>query len=43
MDTQNGNKDIRVAVDKNQSILKKIQLVIPGFRGYREKEDIRTG
>lgn len=42
MDTQNGNKDIRVAVDKNQSILKKIQLVIPGFRGYREKEDIRT-
>ncbi|OWP54309.1 MAG: hypothetical protein B2I18_03240 [Cuniculiplasma sp. C_DKE] len=42
MDTQDGGKDIRVAVDKNQSILKKIQLVVPGFRGYREKEDIRV-
>ncbi len=42
MDSKDSGSDIRVAVDKNQSILKKIQLIVPGFRGYREKEDIRV-
>ncbi len=42
MDNQSDPNDIRVAVDKNKSLLKKIQLVIPGFSGYREKEDVRV-
>ncbi len=42
MDSKDSGSDIRVAVDKNQSILKKIQLIVLGFRGYREKEDIRV-
>ncbi len=39
---QNGGKDIRQSVDSDRSVLKKIQLIIPGFRGYRQKEDIRV-
>ncbi len=35
------NPDIRNQVDASRGLLKKIQLVIPGFRGYRKLEDIR--
>ena len=39
---QNGDShDIRNDVEDNRSILKKIQLLVPGFSGYRQKEDIR--
>ncbi len=41
MDGNQGN-DIRSRVEDDRSILKKIELAIPGFAGYREKEDIRT-
>jgi len=34
--------DIRQSVDDNRGILKRLQLLIPGFRGYREGEDIRA-
>ncbi|MCK4717683.1 MAG: hypothetical protein KAT70_03350 [Thermoplasmata archaeon] len=33
--------DMRNVVDSNRSLLKKIELAIPGFRGYRKKEDLR--
>jgi hypothetical protein len=33
--------DIRERVEEDKGILKKIQSVIPGFRGYRRKEDLR--
>ena len=33
--------DIRERVEEDKGILKKIQSVIPGFRGYRKKEDLR--
>lgn len=33
--------DIRARVEEEQGILKKIQSFIPGFRGYRKKEDLR--
>jgi len=35
--------DLRQSVDDNRGILKRLQLLIPGFRGYREGEDIRAG
>ncbi|UCC92623.1 MAG: hypothetical protein JSW25_08145 [Thermoplasmata archaeon] len=34
--------DIREQVEDDRGLLKKIQLVIPGFRGYRKREDIRA-
>lgn len=34
--------DLRRTVVDNRSLLKNIELCIPGFRGYRLKEDIRT-
>lgn len=34
--------DIRKQVEDSRGLLKKIQLVIPGFRGYRELEDLRA-
>ncbi len=34
--------DIRDQVEDDRGLLKKIQLVIPGFRGYRKREDIRA-
>lgn len=37
-----GNPDIRQQVEANQGMLKKLQLIIPGLRGYRTKEDIRV-
>jgi hypothetical protein len=33
--------DIRDRVEEDRGLLKKIQLVIPGFRGYRIREDLR--
>lgn len=33
--------DIRERVEEDKGILKKIQSVIPGFRGYRRREDLR--
>ncbi len=37
-----GNPDIRQQVEANRGLLKKLQLIIPGLRGYRTKEDIRV-
>lgn len=34
--------DIRERVEKDRGLLKKIQLAIPGFRGYRKREDLRA-
>ncbi len=34
--------DIREQVEADRGILKKIQMVVPGFRGYRKREDIRA-
>ncbi|MDG7008448.1 MAG: hypothetical protein JRN06_09450 [Nitrososphaerota archaeon] len=37
-----GNPDIRQQVDANRGIAKKLELLIPGLRGYRSKEDLRV-
>lgn len=34
--------DLRQYVEENRGLLKKIELSIPGFRGYRIREDLRT-
>ncbi|MEM3852184.1 MAG: hypothetical protein QXP70_04210 [Methanomassiliicoccales archaeon] len=34
--------DIQKKIDESQGLIKKIQLVVPGFRGYRELEDMRA-
>jgi len=34
--------DLRERVEEDRGLLKKIQLHIPGFAGYRRKEDLRT-
>jgi len=34
--------DIRQTVDQDRGVLKRLQLLIPGFRGYRQGEDIRA-
>jgi hypothetical protein len=36
------NPDIRNEVDDSRGVLKKLQLLIPGFRGYRQMEDLRV-
>ncbi len=36
------NPDIRQQVDEGRGFLKKLQLIVPGLRGYRNKEDIRV-
>ena len=36
------NPDIRQQVEANRGAMKKLQLLIPGLRGYRTKEDIRV-
>ena len=36
------NPDIRQQVEANRGLVKKLQLLIPGLRGYRSKEDIRV-
>jgi hypothetical protein len=33
--------DLRKQVDDNRGVLKRLQLLVPGFRGYRQGEDIR--
>ena len=33
--------DFRQEVEDDRGLIKKIQLCIPGFRGYRKKEDLR--
>jgi len=33
--------DIRERIEEDRGLLKKIQTYIPGFRGYRQREDIR--
>lgn len=33
--------DLREKVEEDRGLIKKIQLAIPGFRGYRQKEDLR--
>jgi len=33
--------DIRQAVDQDRGTLKKLQLLLPGYRGYRQGEDLR--
>lgn len=37
-----GNPDIRQTVEDNRGLSKRLQLLIPGLRGYRNKEDIRV-
>jgi hypothetical protein len=37
-----GNPDIRQQVEDNRGMAKKLELLIPGLRGYRSKEDIRV-
>jgi hypothetical protein len=37
-----GNPDIRQQVEDNRGIAKKLELLIPGLRGYRTKEDLRA-
>ncbi len=34
--------DIRQKVDDDRGFLKRLQLLVPGFRGYREGEDLRA-
>lgn len=34
--------DLRKRVEEERSLLKKIELAIPGFRGYRKREDARA-
>jgi zinc-ribbon domain len=34
--------DIRQKVEGDRGVLKRIQLLVPGFRGYREGEDLRA-
>ena len=36
------NPDIRQQVDQSRGFLKKLQMIVPGLRGYRSKEDIRV-
>ncbi len=33
--------DIRQKVDADRGVLKKLQMLVPGYRGYRQDEDIR--
>ena len=33
--------DIRERIEEDRGLLKKIQTYIPGFKGYREREDLR--
>ncbi len=34
-------KDLRERVKEDRGLLKKIEMAIPGFRGYRKREDLR--
>ncbi|MDG6221263.1 MAG: hypothetical protein QCI38_07430 [Candidatus Thermoplasmatota archaeon] len=37
-----GPPDMRNLVESNRGLVKKIELAIPGFRGYRKREDLRV-
>jgi hypothetical protein len=41
-DSSGDNPDIRQQVDQGRGFLKKLQMMVPGLRGYRSKEDIRV-
>lgn len=41
-DLSQDNPDIRQQVEDNRGFMKKLELLIPGLRGYRTKEDIRV-
>jgi hypothetical protein len=34
--------DLRERVDQDRGVLKRLQLLIPGYRGYRQGEDVRA-
>ncbi len=34
--------DLRKKVEEDRGLIKKIELAIPGFRGYRKREDLRV-
>ncbi|MCX9084993.1 MAG: hypothetical protein OIN87_09375 [Candidatus Methanoperedens sp.] len=34
--------DLRTKVEEDRGLLKKIELFLPGFKGYRKKEDLRA-
>jgi hypothetical protein len=34
--------DLRTKVEEDRGLLKKIELFIPGFKGYRKREDLRA-
>jgi hypothetical protein len=34
--------DLRQTVDADRGILKRLQLLVPGYRGYRQAEDVRA-
>jgi zinc-ribbon domain len=34
--------DLRERVDQDRGVLKRLQLLVPGYRGYRQAEDIRA-
>ncbi|MHB8567773.1 MAG: hypothetical protein ACYC7D_07195 [Nitrososphaerales archaeon] len=40
--SSDNNPDIRQQVDANRGTAKKLELLIPGLKGYRTKEDIRV-
>ena len=40
--SQGGDPDIRQQVDQSRGFQKKLELLIPGLRGYRSREDIRV-
>jgi hypothetical protein len=40
--SQDSNPDIRQQVDQGRGTFKKLELMVPGLRGYRSKEDIRV-
>lgn len=40
--TTSDNPDIRQQVDQGRGFLKKLEMMVPGLRGYRSKEDIRV-
>jgi len=42
MQPNSGNDDIRQEVTESRGLLKKIQLLIPGFRAYRIGDDLRV-
>jgi hypothetical protein len=41
METKRRKVDLREKVEDDRGLVKKIELAIPGFRGYRKREDLR--